>query len=330
MIQRVTIPEISVVIPVYKGVRFLSDALESVRRQTFSDWECICVDDGSTDGSGAVADKVADMDRRIRVLHRENGGTSVARNAALASAQGRYVAFLDEDDIYHPRYLEVLYSAIETNKADVAGLDFVSFDEDSNPVFEEPPSEANSICTFDMRKLRDRVADWYAGMPWEVWRHLYRRDSIAGVKFPVGVRVEQDLCWHYELLPRFRRYTYIPWAGYGWRRNSNGGALNPCPKSLISEVRTFRRIAETLPRNMSLSEEQTALLKFNMSCWCKAALYAHVRRGVNFNRDESAEFRKAVRELRNTGVDERAALGARKRLLWNLFMLSGWEGFIRI
>ena len=112
-------PEISIVVPVYKGVRFLRAALESVKAQTFRDWECVCVDDGSKDGSGALADEIAREDARIRVIRQPNGGTSVARNTALQAVRGRYVAFLDEDDLYHPRMLETLRAAAEATGADV-------------------------------------------------------------------------------------------------------------------------------------------------------------------------------------------------------------------
>ncbi len=317
-------------VPVYKGVRFLSDALGSVKAQSFTDWECICVDDGSRDGSGDVAERFARHEPRIRVLRRANGGTSAARNAAMAEARGNYLAFLDEDDIYHPRYLEILHSAAERNRADVVGLDFLPFGEDSRPDFSPPPVGDEGMSLSDEIALRDHVADWYDGVPWEVWRHLYRRDRVMGVTFPVGVRVEQDLRWHYSLLPRFKRYVRLRWAGYGWRRNSAGGVLNPSPESLISEAQTFKDMAETLPRDLGLSEEQICRLRGGIARWCKAALCSPLRRGVKFSHAESIAFRAAVRALRSAGVDVREALGTRKRLLWNLFMLTGLEGFTRL
>ena len=126
------------------------------------------------------------------------------------------------------------------------------------------------------------------------------------------------------------KYVRIPWAGYAWRRNSNGGVLNPRAESLVSEVRSFASIASSLPGRMRLSDEQTRRLCGAIARWCVPAVVAPVRRGVAFTRGECAAFREAVRALRGAGVDVRSALGLRKRLLWNLFMATGREAFVRL
>ncbi|MBR2487681.1 MAG: glycosyltransferase family 2 protein, partial [Kiritimatiellae bacterium] len=110
---------ISVVIPVYNAERFIRFALDSVVHQTYSDWECICVDDGSTDGSGAVLDEYAAKDARFRVVHKANGGEGSARNAGLDLATGELVAFLDADDAWHPESLRLFSAARERTGADV-------------------------------------------------------------------------------------------------------------------------------------------------------------------------------------------------------------------
>ena len=322
-------PEISVVMPAYKGASFIGAALESVMAQTFADWELVCVDDGSRDGSGDIAAEYAARDGRIRVLRQANGGTSAARNAGIEAARGRYIAFLDEDDIYHPKCLEVLHAAAVRHGADAVGIDFVPFEEGAAPEFRDPPS-ADCGTLHDAASLRELASRWYDGAPWEVWRHLYSRGLVGGERFPVGVRVEQDLRWHYRLLPSMAKYVRIPWAGYAWRRNSNGGVLNPRAESLVSEVRSFASIASSLPGRMSLSDEQTRRLRGAIARWCVPAVVAPVRRGVAFTRGECAAFREAVRALRGAGVDVRSALGLRKRLLWNLFMATGREVFVRL
>ena len=95
-------PLVSVVVPVHNGAAVLSDALASVRLQTFRNFEAIVVDDGSTDDSHALAQKFADEDPRIKVLRQPNGGVSAARNAAIARARGEFIAFLDADDVWLP------------------------------------------------------------------------------------------------------------------------------------------------------------------------------------------------------------------------------------
>ena len=102
------IPEISVIVPVYKVEPYLDRCVQSILRQTFRAFELILVDDGSPDGCPAMCDAWAKQDRRIRVLHKENGGLSSARNAGLAVATGRYISFVDSDDWIEPQMLEYL------------------------------------------------------------------------------------------------------------------------------------------------------------------------------------------------------------------------------
>ncbi|MGA2240720.1 MAG: glycosyltransferase [Verrucomicrobiota bacterium] len=99
-------PLVSVIIPVYNGVTFLSDALTSVLQQTYQNFEIVVVDDGSSDGSHALAQKIAGEDCRIKALRQPNGGTQAARNTALHHAAGEWIALLDQDDVWLPKKLE--------------------------------------------------------------------------------------------------------------------------------------------------------------------------------------------------------------------------------
>lgn len=102
---------ISVIVPVYNVMKYLPRCVNSLRRQTYRNLEIILVDDGSTDNSGALAEKMAMEDRRIQVFHKENGGTSSARNLGLSKAQGRYIGFVDSDDYVEPKMYERLLTA---------------------------------------------------------------------------------------------------------------------------------------------------------------------------------------------------------------------------
>lgn len=114
-------PSISVIVPIYQAKKFLYRCLDSMSRQTFSDWELILVDDGSTDGSGALCDQFAAKDSRARVFHRKkNQGVSEARNLGLREARGDYITFLDADDCYEFRTLETLWNLREQAGTDTA------------------------------------------------------------------------------------------------------------------------------------------------------------------------------------------------------------------
>ena len=105
-------PKISVIIPVYNVEEYLPVCLDSVLAQTFSDFEAVCVNDGSPDNSAAILEKYAKKDARIKVVSRPNGGLSAARNTGLENACGEYIYFLDSDDYIHPQLLEILYKKI--------------------------------------------------------------------------------------------------------------------------------------------------------------------------------------------------------------------------
>ena len=146
--------KISVIIPVYNAEAHVRRSLDSVCAQTFRDWECIAVDDGSTDGSGAILDEYAAKDPRFRVIHQRNGGEGAARNAGMDAATGELVAFLDADDTWHPESLRLFTEARSQTGADVIryGWRYV----ESHPDEAEPLSPGDvRITPVDVRNRRE-------------------------------------------------------------------------------------------------------------------------------------------------------------------------------
>lgn len=109
---------VTVIVPVYNVQNYLEKCVRSILAQTFSDFELIMVDDGSTDESPRICDQLAQADPRITVIHKPNGGLSSARNAALDIALGKYIAFIDSDDYVEPRLLEKTVAAMEAGNYD--------------------------------------------------------------------------------------------------------------------------------------------------------------------------------------------------------------------
>ena len=115
-------PAISVIIPIYNVEKYLRRCLDSVKNQTFQDWEAICVNDGSPDNSATILEEYASHDARFKIVNKENGGLSDARNAGMAVATGEYILYLDSDDFIHPQTMEIAYALAMRD-----GTDIVSF-----------------------------------------------------------------------------------------------------------------------------------------------------------------------------------------------------------
>jgi glycosyltransferase involved in cell wall biosynthesis len=109
-------PLVSVIIPCYNYGRYLGDALDSIAAQTYSHWECLVVDDGSTDNTSDVGMQYAEKDSRFSYIYQQNGGVSSARNTALNKAKGKYIQLLDADDMLEPDKLQLQVSLLEENQ----------------------------------------------------------------------------------------------------------------------------------------------------------------------------------------------------------------------
>lgn len=136
-------PLISVIVPVYNIEKYLERCVTSICKQTYNNLEIILVDDGSTDRSGALCEELAQRDERIRVFHKENGGSSSARNLGIAQARGEYLGFVDSDDYISPEMYELLYDVVKEYDTEIAQIGRDEIDEQGNymPNVCEPPKE---------------------------------------------------------------------------------------------------------------------------------------------------------------------------------------------
>lgn len=170
-------PEISFIIPVYNAEEYLQSALDSVRSQTFTDWEAILVDDGSSDGSAALCDAAAQADPRFRVIHQQNQGVGAARNAGLDAAKGAYIHFLDADDTLEPAMAQEVLAAAKQADADLVlfGSCEDQYDTAGRCVRSTPvPPPVTGVYTQDpCVRLLPRIATLFF-----VTRQLFRRSVL--------------------------------------------------------------------------------------------------------------------------------------------------------
>jgi len=208
--------KISVVIPVYNVAEFLPACLDSLCAQTFRDWTCLLVDDGSTDGSTDLCRDYAARDGRIAVRRTENRGASAARNVGLLWAEGDAIYFCDADDVLHPELLSCLASALESSGADFSYVEAVEFPENGNPKFQL--SSAAPVIVRDAFSL-------FAGQKcgFAVWHCLFRREAISDLSFPLGISRGEDRVFMFEFLKKSPRLARLSAALYGYRQR--GGSM---------------------------------------------------------------------------------------------------------
>ena len=178
------VPKISIIVPVYQAEAFLHRCLDSIANQSFQDWECILVDDGSKDESGAICEEYAVRDSRFKVFHQANCGAGVTRQVALDVSKGEFIAFADSDDWVEPKWLEKLYQKITEDNVDMVICDYERIFVDKTVYC------AGCGCSMDNTDLlADLVNDEYLGV---LWNKLIRKESF----FRYQVNFHPDMfCW---------------------------------------------------------------------------------------------------------------------------------------
>lgn len=174
--------EISVVIPFYNAEKFIGDTLESILDQTFHRFEVILVDDGSTDGGADVVEKIAGRDSRIRLIRRENRGAGAARNYGTALATGKYIIYLDADDLFEKTMFEVMYNEAESSDAEICVCQAVGFDSNSGETIRNFRSaDKCAPGVYRTSALYPRIFQIFYGHPWDklILRDLIIRNDLS-------------------------------------------------------------------------------------------------------------------------------------------------------
>lgn len=221
--------EISIIIPVYNSSKYLEKCFESIRLQTFTDFEVIAINDGSTDNSGNICDKFALLDTRFKIIHKKNEGVSVARNTGIEQSCGRYITFIDSDDWIDEDYLHNLDNE-SYNNADLVVSGIIREYNDS--------SQKNlNICD---KFFSSREASWLhilvkSRLLFGPCNKLYKTSIIKdyNLTFPLNISYGEDRIFNYEYLKHVSTIRTISYSGYHYRQSS-GNSL-----TTISRINMF-------------------------------------------------------------------------------------------
>ncbi len=239
---------ISVIVPVYNIIDLLPRCVNSIRRQTYRNIEIILVDDGSTDNSGALAEKMALEDKRVRVFHKENGGSSSARNLGISKARGEYIGFVDSDDFIEPAMYEKLLAVALEEKLLMVQISRDEIDEQGNrmPDVCQPPEQPELWdCQHFMRELLLHKGDC------SFCTKLIHRSLLREERFPEG-ELNEDFHLLVRLLPKVPAVAILPDQDYHvyYRYGSNTRTRNKdeFPRVFTDIVRNADRVYEIVQK----------------------------------------------------------------------------------
>lgn len=225
--------KISVIVPCYNLAGWIRDCLDSILVQDFGDWECVVVDDESTDDSPKILDEYSEKDSRIRVIHQKNSGEGGARNAGIATAKGEWVFFLDGDDVMAPGALERLSQIIENNPAEkLIRFGYERFQDGEHWT---PQVQKGEVLRKDVA-AQIAMSDFFT----YVWQHLYRRDVIQGVSFKAYKRGCDRVFVDDVLLNRVNSFVETTDVFYGYRVRA-GSAMNSVPTVQVLKDEMWHR-----------------------------------------------------------------------------------------
>ena len=214
--------EISIVIPVYNAACFLREALASLQAQTFTDWECICVNDGSTDDSATIIREMMAVDARFSLFEQANAGPGAARNYGVAQSNAPYIFFMDADDCLYPNALETLYRVAIQDSVEVVWGRITHFIDSLSEVSttgEARIIEGDTLQKWVSEKFSNpSYSDVFYGIPVEVWGKLFKRDLIKRNPQPEDLRVGEDSVFNAILFQQVRRVGVVDALIYGYRQ----------------------------------------------------------------------------------------------------------------
>ena len=207
---------ISVIVPVYKVEEYIYRCVDSILAQSFKDFELILVDDGSPDNCGKICDEYAQKDKRITVIHKENGGLSDARNTGIdwALKNSNWITFIDSDDWVHTDYLKNLYNAVKENNVDISVCGYVNTTGEDD--LHTKNSEINTLlCTPEDFFINNNINAVVA------WGKLYKKSLWNDIRYPYG-KIQEDEFTTHKLLFKCPQIAFVDAVLYYYYTNSNG------------------------------------------------------------------------------------------------------------
>lgn len=301
-------PKISVIIPVYNVEKYLKDCIESVLRQTYKNFECILIDDGSTDRSGDICDDFEAMDSsRVIALHTKNCGVSSARNAGLQYCSGKYVVFIDSDDYVLEEYLEILYGNMQAHDADISMCNATMFGE--NEDFRRAYCLKSELIQCD-----DGIDCCKYNFLYSPWGKLYKRRLLKDIWFDTELTIGEDAYFVARALSKSKRCYFDSRELYRYRMHGSSAMHSMDLAGFETWLTAWERISD-LHAPGSKAYWNAKLFYLNLYRWM-----------INKNKNKLFQYQKEVKRYRRAFLCGRGRIKVKASILLSAYAPSVYFG----
>ena len=236
---------VSVIIPAYNIEDYIGRCLDSIISQTYKNLEIIVVDDGSRDHTGEILDNYAKKDRRIKVIHKEKGGVSSARNKGIEVAEGDYIGFIDGDDLIEPEMYKILVDLLEEENADIAHCGY-------QMVFPDRVDYYHNTGKKKIQTTEEGLKDLLSGEIIEpgLVNKLYKKELIKNCRLDETVKINEDLLMNYQLFKLSQKSVYYDITPYSYMiRSSSATGANSLITKREDSLRVLNQIKDDCINN---------------------------------------------------------------------------------
>ena len=281
--------EVSIIVPVYQVEKYIRQCVDSILGQTFTDFELILVDDGSTDRSGEICDEYAGMDERVKVIHTENVRAAEARNKGMDQASGNYFMFIDSDDYIAPTMVECLHRSIVKDDADIVSCNYLySFENDREKDFSTNiGSEVLSGTEIFYNRKNDRNYGYWT----VVWNKLYKKETFGKVRFRSGKYYEDEFFAN-DIYQMDIKIVTIPECLYYYRQHDNSTMRKKNIMKSFDMIEAFQERIYVYLKKQPYSDQAYKVLIYSLE-------YLEESKRFISNKDDKIHFIQAEKRTKD-------------------------------
>lgn len=319
-------PQLTLIVPVYNGAAHLAEMLDTVAAQTFQDWTCLCINDGSTDQSESIVREYASRDTRFELISKKNGGTGSARNTGLEQVRTPYVMFADQDDWLHPQSFEAAFALIQSSGADIVTFERVRvFGGKYVPARIDVRKLVAQPMAVDFKEQFILGGDKFTCF---VWQRIFKAQAIRDVFFP-EVSGGEDIVYMYELAYQVKKWAYCDVVLYAIRENPKSTSRTVSSNYVSGFLKVLKELSAAMKKHSVADEVRKSLLMksfvgFTLVCTLFAGRGKNAKATFAILSNLFAEIDSEEYRASRLSVAQQVVLRALRRRRYGVLIVFAW------